>query len=254
MLWYKAWLETRWRFLIGLALLSLSAAGTVMTYSYVVKVIAQVPQRDLDGPLGSQIAEAIELSRSYRGHVWRQAFFQNLPQMLALFAALLGTGGLLHQANGGGALFTLSLPVTRERLAGVRAATALLEPDSVVSLAGGVIRLELAHNPGAMLSLGADLPDALRIPVLLVLVPLALLLAAFRIVRSPSSRTLSFLALALLAGGGLSNWLDRLVHDGIVIDFVSLGIGEIRTGIFNVADVAVVLGALLLVAARPARR
>ena len=106
------------------------------------------------------------------------------------------------------------------------AATALLEPDSVVSLAGGVIRLELAHNPGAMLSLGADLPDALRIPVLLVLVPLALLLAAFRIVRSPSSRTLSFLALALLAGGGLSNWLDRLVHDGIVIDFVSLGIGE----------------------------
>jgi signal peptidase II len=131
------------------------------------------------------------------------------------------------------------------------AATALLESDSVVSLAGGAVRLELAHNPGAMLSLGADLPAAVRIPVLLVLVPLALLAAALVALRSTSSRTLSLFAGALLAGGGLSNWIDRLVHDGLVIDFVSLGIGPVRTGIFNVADVAVVMGALLLVAARP---
>ncbi len=40
---------------------------------------------------------------------------------------------------------------------------------------------------------------------------------------------------ALIAGGEVANWLDRLVHGGTVIDFVSLGIGPIRTGIFNVA-------------------
>jgi hypothetical protein len=50
-----------------------------------------------------------------------------MTQMLALFAALLGTGGLLSQASGGGALFTLSLPASRDRLLGVRAATGLAE-------------------------------------------------------------------------------------------------------------------------------
>jgi len=127
MLWYKAWLETRWRFLIGLGLLSLSAAGTVLTYPQVVKLIAHLPQQDFGGPLGRRVAEAIDLARSYRGYVWAQAFRQNLLQMWTLFAVLLGTGGLLHQASGGGALFTLSLPVTRARIAGVRVATGLLE-------------------------------------------------------------------------------------------------------------------------------
>ena len=47
--------------------------------------------------------------------------------MLSLFAVLLGTGGLLSQASGGGGLFTLSLPVSRSRLLGVRAATGLAE-------------------------------------------------------------------------------------------------------------------------------
>ena len=47
--------------------------------------------------------------------------------MWTLFAVLLGTGGLLSQASGGGALFTLSLPVSRNRLLGVRAATGLAE-------------------------------------------------------------------------------------------------------------------------------
>ena len=39
MLWYKSWLETRWRFLIGLVLLMLSAGGTVLTYPHVVKLL-----------------------------------------------------------------------------------------------------------------------------------------------------------------------------------------------------------------------
>ena len=67
------------------------------------------------------------MSDPYRGYVWSQWFRQNMPQTWALFAALLGTGGLISQASGGGALFTLSLPVTRHRLLWVRAATALGE-------------------------------------------------------------------------------------------------------------------------------
>jgi len=127
MLWYKAWLETRWRFLIGLALLICSAAAIVITYPKVVKLLPLVPSLEVSGEIGRRIRESAELSREYRGYVWSQWFRQNMAQSWTIFAVLLGTGGLLSQAAGGGALFTLSLPVSRKRLAGIRAATGLGE-------------------------------------------------------------------------------------------------------------------------------
>jgi ABC-2 type transport system permease protein len=127
MLWYKAWLETRWRFLIGLGLLMCWAVATVLAYSQVVKLLPAAAQVDPGSELGRQIAENAALFRDYGAYIWSQWFRQNMRQMWALFAVLLGTGGLLAQASGGGALYTLSLPVSRQRLLGVRAATALAE-------------------------------------------------------------------------------------------------------------------------------
>jgi hypothetical protein len=124
MLWYKSWLETRWRFLIGLGMLLCSAAVTVLTYPEVIKLLPMVPA-NLSGPLGERIREAAELARSYRGYIWSSWFRQNLSQWTTLFAILLGTAALLVQS--GGDLFTLSLPVSRTRLLGVRAATGLVE-------------------------------------------------------------------------------------------------------------------------------
>jgi signal peptidase II len=49
-----------------------------------------------------------------------------------------------------------------------------------------------------------------------------------------------------MTGGGLGNLIDRMMNDGRVVDFVSLGVGSLRTGIMNVADVAVFAGAMLL--------
>jgi signal peptidase II len=128
------------------------------------------------------------------------------------------------------------------------AATALLDPSSALSLASGLVRLELVHNPGAFLSLGAGLPAWARAVVFLGLIPLSVLAASVLALRRTSSRGVSLLAGALLAGGGLANWLDRLAHSGLVTDFVSVGVGRLRTGIFNLADVAIVAGALLLYA------
>ncbi len=79
MLWYKTWLETRWRFLIGLGLLICSAAGAVFTYPEVQKLLAHVPT-NVGGMLGDRIREAAALSSSYRGYVWSQWFRQNLAQ------------------------------------------------------------------------------------------------------------------------------------------------------------------------------
>jgi ABC-2 type transport system permease protein len=127
MLWYKAWLETRWRFLIGLAVLILSVMGTVLAYPRVEKLLPLVPAIDASGEVGRRLKEIAELSRSYGGYIWAQWLRQNMAQMLSLFAALLGSGGLVSQSSKGGGLFTLSLPVSRERLLGVRAATGLVE-------------------------------------------------------------------------------------------------------------------------------
>ena len=127
MLWYKSWLETKWRFVIGLVLLLISAGSTVMIYPQVVKLLPMASQMDLGGELGRRVAESAQLSREYRSYVWSQWFGHNMTQFWTLFAVLLGSGGLLAQSAGGGALFTLSLPVSRSRLVGVRAGTGLAE-------------------------------------------------------------------------------------------------------------------------------
>jgi ABC-2 type transport system permease protein len=127
MLWYKSWLETRARFVIGLVLLMLSACGTVLYYPELMKLVPMAGTLDASGEIGRRIREGVELARSYRGYVWSQWFRQNVAQMLTLFAVLLGSGSPLSQGSGGAALFTLSLPVSRNRVVAVRAATGLAE-------------------------------------------------------------------------------------------------------------------------------
>ena len=127
MLWYKAWLETRWRFITGLVLLMCSAVTSVLVYTKITPFLTMAPPPGLTGELGRRVAEVLELSRTFRGYVWSQWFGNNMPMLWAVFAVLIGTGGLLSQASRGGALFTLSLPVSRRKLVGVRAVTGLVE-------------------------------------------------------------------------------------------------------------------------------
>jgi signal peptidase II len=119
-----------------------------------------------------------------------------------------------------------------------------------IVLLGGVVQLQLVTNPGAFLSLGAELPETLRHLVLIGFVPLMLVCAGWLLFRSPGASRAQALAFGLIGGGGLANWLDRVRGDGAVTDFVSLGLGSLRTGIFNVADVAIVLGLLLFLFVR----
>ncbi len=119
-----------------------------------------------------------------------------------------------------------------------------------ISLLGDVVRFELTSNPGAFLSLGSRLPEAARLAIFVGLVPVALLALCWLAWRGGAST----LALGLVAGGGLGNWIDRLTHEGAVTDFVSLGAGPLRTGIFNLADVFIVAGVLLTIVAMERKR
>jgi len=125
-------------------------------------------------------------------------------------------------------------------------AEAKLPKAQALSFLADTVRLQVAHNEGAFLSLGASLPKTWRVAGLRVGVgAMLLVLLAYALwVAAPS---LSFiLALALILAGGASNLIDRFAHAGYVIDFINLGLGPIRTGIFNIADIAITVGVFML--------
>ena len=109
------------------------------------------------------------------------------------------------------------------------------------------IRVEYAENAGAFLSLGMELPEPIRV-VLFQALTAAWLLALFvYLIRSPNESRSICLGGCLVLGGGVGNLLVRMLHEGRVIDFMKLGLGNLRTGIFNVADVCITAGVLVLV-------
>jgi len=115
------------------------------------------------------------------------------------------------------------------------------------SFIGDTIRLEYVENSGAFLGLGADWPPAVRTALFGVGTGLLLLLMSILAVRHRWPG-LALAGMALFVAGGSSNLLDRLTR-GSVIDFINVGIGPLRTGIFNVADMAIMLGAGLVILA-----
>jgi signal peptidase II len=109
-----------------------------------------------------------------------------------------------------------------------------------------MVRLQYAENTGAFLSLGGGFSEGFR--VLLFQVFPALCLVALAVVLFAQQIPLSTaIAWSLVLSGGLSNLLDRIMNEGRVIDFMNLGIGPFRTGIFNVADVCITTGVVLLI-------
>jgi signal peptidase II len=109
------------------------------------------------------------------------------------------------------------------------------------------LRIGYAENTGGFLSVGADLPTPARTTVFTLATGVLLVLlvaAAWRHGWDPW-RTV---ALSLFIAGGASNWIDRLAS-GKVVDFLNVGIGSVRTGIFNVADIAIMAGVALLMVA-----
>jgi signal peptidase II len=122
-----------------------------------------------------------------------------------------------------------------------------LQGHATTSFFDDTLRLQYVENPGAFLSLGESLPHGWRTAVFIVgagAVLAALFLYAFLALKAGS---VQIIALSLICGGGIGNLVDRVRYDGYVTDFLNMGIGPIRTGIFNVADVVLMLGLVLFV-------
>ncbi len=102
------------------------------------------------------------------------------------------------------------------------------------------VRVGYAENAGGFLSVGASLPKSTRTAVFTVATGVALVALTVATLRRRWNGAAAW-GVALFAAGGLSNWFDRFMH-GNVVDFLNVGIGPVRTGIFNVADVAIMIG------------
>jgi ABC-type transport system involved in multi-copper enzyme maturation permease subunit len=127
MIVYKTWLDTRWRFVIGLVLMMCSAASAVLAYPTVVDMLPLTEGLEAEGIVGEEIRRMVELSSTFRGYMWSQWSTQNLSSVGTLFPVLLGAGAVVSMGMGGGAYYTLALPVSRRRLLATRAATGLAQ-------------------------------------------------------------------------------------------------------------------------------
>ena len=109
-----------------------------------------------------------------------------------------------------------------------------------------VLRLQYVENHGAFLGLGAGADEHTRFLVFTIVAGFALIgLIGYLFYSNKASRT-ETVAVSLIVGGGMANILDRVYNHGGVIDFMNIGIGPLRTGIFNVADIAITFGVLWL--------
>lgn len=101
------------------------------------------------------------------------------------------------------------------------------------------------ENTGAMLGFGAGFSPMAKIILFQMLPLIVLLLLLYRVLTKKTIGTWLVIAFAFVIGGGMGNLIDRIAY-GSVTDFFQIRLGFLKTGIFNMADVAVTFGVLLI--------
>ena len=101
------------------------------------------------------------------------------------------------------------------------------------------------ENTGAAMSSGANLPPVIKIILLQIFPALVLLFLFIWILTNAKFSKLRIVGLCFIIGGGIGNLYDRILY-GSVTDFMYMELGFLKTGIFNMADVSVSLGTILI--------
>ncbi len=122
----------------------------------------------------------------------------------------------------------------------------MLVVNEPVSFFGNVFHLQYSENYGAMLGIGSDLPEGIRFLLFTVFAGCALIVVLAIILTNGKLNIAGVFSLSLILGGGLSNLIDRVARGGIVVDFMVIVVGSVRTAIFNLADLAIVAGLIAL--------
>ena len=124
-------------------------------------------------------------------------------------------------------------------------ATHYLEGKEIISLFFNTVVLKYVENTGAFLSAGSEWSDGKKYLFLIAIPLFACLYGLYYTAFKVKNKKLVIVVVTIIAGG-LGNLIDRIFNDFHVVDFLNFGIGPVRTGILNVADMSVTFGVIYL--------
>ena len=159
---------------------------------------------------------------------------QNIKKVLSFKYKLIVVSSLL--------LFLSSLDQLTKYLAVIN-----LQGQKPIIFFQGIFQLVYAENPGAFLGMGGNWSHQTRFIIFAVVVFLGLGGMLWFLFKRENSR-MNLIAYSFILSGGFGNLWDRVFHsNGHVVDFLFIDFGgPFRTGVFNLADVEIVVGVLLL--------
>ncbi|MGL1892036.1 MAG: signal peptidase II [Spirochaetaceae bacterium] len=121
-----------------------------------------------------------------------------------------------------------------------------IQGQGMINVIGDFFILVYAENDGAFLSMFSDLGQPWKTIVLVFFPTVAIVVAILYLIFGKNVSFNQSVAIACIIGGGIGNVYDRIVHLGAVTDFLLFGIGPLRTGVLNVADLSITFGAITL--------
>ena len=124
-----------------------------------------------------------------------------------------------------------------------------IESYNEIELIGSFFTLIRVENSGAFLGMGSELSYIPKL-ILLIIFPIVVLVAvSIYTYKDKKLDNLSLVGFSLIIGGGVANIFDRIVY-GSVTDFFYINLGSfLKTGIFNIADLSVTTGIILILIA-----
>jgi signal peptidase II len=112
-----------------------------------------------------------------------------------------------------------------------------------MDIVGEYLRLTYIYNPGAAFGISLG-PYSRQIFLVLSLIALGALIGMYW--YTPISDRVRLISISLICGGAMGNLIDRIRSESGVVDFIDVGVGDVRWPVFNIADMAVTTGAVIL--------
>jgi signal peptidase II len=113
-----------------------------------------------------------------------------------------------------------------------------------IEMLRGCFVLVYSENRGAFLNMGESWNGVLK-QLFLLIMPVLVCVAGLLYLMLKENKPARVILLSTIIGGGMGNLIDRIINDFSVMDFMNFGIGPLRTGILNVADLSVTFGTVL---------
>lgn len=118
--------------------------------------------------------------------------------------------------------------------------------DEQISWLNDRVTLMRVENSGAFLSLGHALPSLVKQGVLILIPVLVLLTGIYFVFNRKDIQNATLIGICFVLGGGIGNIYDRIIY-GSVTDFLHINFGLFQTGIFNLADVSIMVGIFIVI-------